>query len=61
MARYLVKELSFINGGLVQPGSVIEFDGEAGSHMELVEEAEAPKAKKVAKAAKADEANPELL
>lgn len=34
--KYLVLETSFINGRLVQPGDVVEFNGDAGSNLELV-------------------------
>lgn len=33
MAKYTVKHRSFINGRLIEPGTVIEYDGEAGSNL----------------------------
>ena len=36
MPKHLVKELSWIDNRLVQPGEVIEFDGVAGSNLEKV-------------------------
>lgn len=37
MARYRVKETSFIDNKLVEAGAEIEFTGEPGSNLELVE------------------------
>lgn len=38
MAKYRVLEKSFINNRLVDEGTEIEFDGEAGPNLELVDE-----------------------
>lgn len=37
--RVIVKELSFINNALVQPGTEIEFDGVLGDHLVPVKKA----------------------
>lgn len=37
MAQYKVLELSFIDNKIVQEGAVIEYDGEAGPNLELVD------------------------
>jgi hypothetical protein len=36
MAKYIVKELSYINGSLVQPGETVDYDGEASANLEPV-------------------------
>jgi hypothetical protein len=36
MARYRVKELSFIENKLVEEGKIIEFSGTPGDNLELV-------------------------
>lgn len=36
MPRYLVLTKSFINNTIVEEGEIIEFDGKAGSNLELV-------------------------
>jgi hypothetical protein len=54
MPKYRVLERSFINNGLREEGDIVEYDGKAGSNLELVDapaEAEAP-AKKWAPKAK---------
>ena len=51
MAKYRVLEKSFINNAVVEEGQVIEFDGEASSNLELIED------EKPAKKAKADSAD----
>ena len=48
MAKYTVLEKSFINGSLVEAGTVVEYDGEASGNLELVEEAAPKKGKKAA-------------
>lgn len=46
MAKYRVLSKSFINNAIVEAGDVVEYDGEPGSNLELVEgEKPAPKAK----------------
>lgn len=37
MAQYKVLELSFIGNAMVQEGVIIEFDGEPGPNLELVD------------------------
>jgi hypothetical protein len=37
MARYEVLELSFINDTLVQPGTIIEYDGKPGSQLKPID------------------------
>lgn len=54
MPMYRVTAKSFINNSIVEEGSVIEFDGKAGTNMELIEDdkpAAAPKGKGKGKAA----------
>jgi hypothetical protein len=36
MPRYLVITKSFINNSIVEEGEIIEYDGKAGSNLELV-------------------------
>lgn len=43
MALYKVLEKSYINNSIVEAGDTVEFDGEAGSNLELVEEVAKPK------------------
>ena len=45
MAKYKVLELSFINNAIVDAGAVIEYDGEPGPNLELIEEAKPAKTK----------------
>ncbi|MDS0905939.1 hypothetical protein OSC03_02795 [Morganella morganii] len=40
MSRYKVLKKSFINGRLLYPGEEIEFDGESGSNLQLIETGE---------------------
>jgi hypothetical protein len=53
MAKYLVKEESFINNAIVQPGVEVDYDPPAGttvsSNLELVEADEAVKDEKRSK------------
>jgi len=44
--KYRVLEKSFIRGRIVEEGEVIEFDGNAGSNLELIKEAAKPKGRK---------------
>jgi hypothetical protein len=37
MAQYKVLELSFINNCMVEAGTVIEYDGEAGPNLEPID------------------------
>jgi hypothetical protein len=37
MARYRVLQKSFINDAIVEEGEIIEYDGEAGANLELVD------------------------
>lgn len=41
MAKYRVLELSYIGIHLVQEGDIVDYDGEPGSNLELVDEATA--------------------
>lgn len=43
MARYLVLEKSYIGNSLVEAGAEVEFDGDAGTNLQLIEETPAPK------------------
>ena len=45
MATYKVLEKSFIGNALVAEGTIIEFDGEPGENLELVEDEKKPAAK----------------
>ena len=45
MAKFKVLELSFIGNAMVHEGAVIEYDGEPGPNLELIEEAKPTKAK----------------
>ena len=55
MAQYRVLTKSFINNSIVEEGEVIEFDGKAGSNLELVkDEAKAPARAKKSAAAPVD-------
>ncbi|HIH4317167.1 TPA: hypothetical protein ACYSBI_001097 [Morganella morganii] len=40
MSRYKVLKKSFINGRLLYPGEEIEFDGESGSNLQVIETGE---------------------
>lgn len=42
MAKYMVLEKSYINFELVEEGAIIEFDGEPGANLELVDEPKEP-------------------
>lgn len=58
MARYRVLQTSFIGNALVHEGAEIEYEGEAGSNLELIEEADAkPAPVKKDKAGKAEGGN----
>lgn len=47
MAKVRVLQTSFINNSLVHEGAVVEYDGEVGPNLELVEdETQAKKGKK---------------
>lgn len=37
MAKYLVLEKSYIGGTIVEEGETVEYDGEAGPNLQLVE------------------------
>ena len=61
---YRVLQRSFINHRLVEEGELIEFDGEAGSNLELVEpesRAESGKGRRGAKAQADDNEETELV
>lgn len=47
--KYRVLEKSFIDGRIVEEGEIVEYDGKAGSSLELIKEP-APKAVKAKKA-----------
>lgn len=47
MARYRVLEKSFINNSVVEAGEEVEYDGEPGRNLELIE----PETKKAEKKA----------
>ena len=38
MAKYKVLKKSFINNTIVEEGQIIEFDGKAGSNLELIKD-----------------------
>lgn len=46
MAKYKVLEKSFINNSLAEEGETVEFDGEPGPNLELIEEPKPQKAPK---------------
>ena len=52
MARYRVLTKSFINQAIQEPGAIVEYDGKAGSNLELIEDVK-PKAEAKGKAPKA--------
>lgn len=57
MARYRVLDKSFINNTLFEPGAEIDYDGDAGANLELIESPkDEPKPKKSPKAAEAADA-----
>lgn len=58
MAKYRVLATSFINNALLEPGAIVDYDGEASSNLELIED-DAPKAKAKGKAKASDAAAPE--
>lgn len=41
MPKYRVLAKSFINNAIVQEGEVVEYDGQPGSNLELIESAKA--------------------
>lgn len=45
MAQYRVLTKSFINNSIQEEGAIVEYDGKAGSNLELVEDKPEPKAK----------------
>ena len=45
MPRYIVLDRSWINNRMYQPGDEVEYDGEAGENLELID-VPAPKSKK---------------
>lgn len=50
MPRYRVLEKSFIDNKLVEEGEIVEYEGETGSNLELIEDSK-PAGKKGGKAA----------
>lgn len=48
MAKYKVLQKSFINGSLVEAGTVVEYDGQASDNLDLIEEVAPKKGKKAA-------------
>lgn len=38
MARYKVLETSYINDAIIEPGTIVEYQGEPGANLELVKE-----------------------
>jgi len=50
MPRYIVLDRSWINNRMYQPGDEVEYDGEAGENLELIDvparDVPAPKSKK---------------
>lgn len=44
MAKFRVLQKSFINNAVVDEGAEIDYDGEPGPNLELIDEADEPKA-----------------
>jgi len=38
MAQYKVLQKSFINNNIVEEGEIVEYDGKAGSNLELIKQ-----------------------
>jgi len=45
MPRYRVLERSFINNSTLEPGAVVEYDGEVSDNLELIKELKASRGK----------------